>query len=88
VSADLGWANTDTAPSRPIVETAQLNGTPWDIFDWDQFFWDGVNNAPTETPLDGTGENIGLRILSEGDSFPSFTVASAIFHYSMRRQLR
>jgi hypothetical protein len=88
VSADLSWASTDIAITRPVVESTQLNGTPWDTFKWDQFFWDGVNNAPTETPLDGTGENIGLRILSEGDSFPSFTVASAIFHYSMRRQLR
>lgn len=88
VAADLAWLSTDIAPSRPVLEISQLNAQKWDTFIWDQFFWDGVNNAPNEVPLDGTGENVSLRIISQGDAFQSFTVASAIFHYSMRRQLR
>jgi hypothetical protein len=88
VAADLAWLSTDIAPSRPVLEISQLNAQNWDSFIWDQFFWDGVNNAPNEVPLDGTGENVSLRVISQGDAFQSFTVASAIFHYSMRRQLR
>ncbi|NUX58653.1 hypothetical protein [Paraburkholderia youngii] len=88
VAADLAWASTDIAPDRPVLKTSQLSGVNWDSFVWDQFYWDGVNNAPTETVLDGTGENIGLRVLSQSAYFQSFTVASAIFHFSMRRQLR
>jgi hypothetical protein len=89
VSADLAWANPDIAPDRPVLESTQLVATnAWDSFTWDQFYWDGVNNAPTETVLNGTGENIGLRVLSQDDCFASFTVASALFHFSMRRQLR
>jgi hypothetical protein len=88
VSKDLSWISPDIAPSRPLVQTAQLQGIPWDTFDWDEFFWDGVNNAPAEVQLDGTGENMGLRVSTQSDCFDSYTVESVIVHYSMRRQLR
>jgi hypothetical protein len=88
VSKDLSWISPDIAPSRPLVQTAQLQGIPWDTFAWDEFFWDGVNNAPAEVQLDGTGENMGLRVSTQSDCFDSYTVESVIVHYSMRRQLR
>lgn len=88
VSADISWGSTDLAVTRPVLQSAPLSGTPWDTFVWDQFFWDGVNNAPSEVDLDGTGENVALRFVSYSDQFASFTLMSAILHYSMRRQLR
>lgn len=87
-SYDLGWANTDIAPTPPFFETGALSASRWDNFTWDQFYWDGVNNAPTDLPLDGTGENIGLKILSISDHFEPFTIASATMHFTLRRQLR
>lgn len=88
VSADLSWASTDITPSPGSTVLAQLNGAIWDQFVWDQFFWDGVSEGPSEVELDGTGENIGLKIYSEGDCFMPFNMASLIFHFSMRRKLR
>lgn len=88
VAADLAWALPEIASDRPTLQSTQLNAANWDAFVWDQFYWDGVNNAPTETTLNGTGENIGLRVISQDDCFASFTVTSAIVHFSMRRQLR
>lgn len=88
VSFDLSWANPDVAPTPGYTASAALSQSFWDQFTWDQFFWDGVNNAPTEIPLDGTGENIGLKVYSNSDAFAPFNVASAIIHFSMRRQMR
>lgn len=88
VGYDLAWASTDIAPSPDTPVASQLNGANWDTFLWDQFFWDGVNEGPAEVPLDGSGENIGLKIFTQGDSFSPFNVASVTYHFSIRRKLR
>lgn len=88
VSYDLAWGSVDVGSTPGQMLTASLKPLIWDQFVWDQFFWDGRSEGPTVFPLDGSSENIGLRIVSEGDSFLPFTVSSCIFHFSMRRQLR
>jgi hypothetical protein len=87
-SYDLGWGSTDIGVTPGQMLAASLKPSMWDQFVWDQFFWDGRSEGPTVLPLDGSSENIGLRIISEGDSFDPFTVASVTYHFSMRRQLR
>jgi hypothetical protein len=87
-SYDLAWGNVDVGVTPGQMLAASLKPALWDQFVWDQFFWDGRSEGPTVLPLDGSSENIGLRIVSEGDSFDSFTVASVLYHFSMRRQLR
>lgn len=87
-SYDLGWGSVDIGVTPGQMLGASLKPSLWDQFIWDQFFWDGRSEGPTVFPLDGSSENIGLRIVSEGDSFEPFTVASVTYHFSMRRQLR
>jgi hypothetical protein len=88
VAYDLGWGTVDIGVTPGQMLSASLKPSIWDQFVWDQFFWDGRSEGPTVVPLDGSSENIGLRIISEGDSFDPFTVASCTYHFSMRRQLR
>jgi len=88
VAYDLAWGSVDIAATPGQTLTAGMKSSLWDQFIWDQFFWDGRSEGPTVFGLDGSGENIGLRIVSEGDSFTPFTVASCTIHYTVRRQLR
>lgn len=87
-SYDLGWATTEIPTTPGTLVTSALSSAQWDHFTWDQFFWDGVQEGPSLVDLDGRGENIGMKLVSEGDYFASFNVASMIIHYSMGRQLR
>lgn len=60
----------------------------WDQFTWDNFTWDGSTLSPTETELNGSGENISVTVSGLSDAYPSFTVNSIILHFSPRRGLR
>lgn len=55
---------------------------------WDSFFWDGSGVSPTECEMVGSAENVALVFSGASDSFESFTINSAIIHYSLRRGLR
>jgi hypothetical protein len=76
--------------SQPIgsVYESALVASYWDSVNWDNFVWDGRTLAPSEVEVNGTAENIAVRISSISDIYPSFTVNSVILHYSLRRGLR
>lgn len=76
--------------SQPIgsVYESALVASYWDSVNWDAFVWDGRTLAPSEVEVNGTAENIAVRISSISDIYPSFTVNSVILHYSLRRGLR
>lgn len=84
----LSYASTEFESSPTTTLTSELSGTTWDSFTWDQFFWDGRTLAPSEADITGTAENISLLYSGSSDEFESFTLSSAIIHYTPRRLLR
>lgn len=85
---ELGYSTPlISQPTGSVYESA-LIASYWDSVDWDAFVWDGRTLAPSEVEVNGTAENIAVRISSISDIYPSFTVNSVILHYSMRRGLR
>ena len=60
----------------------------WDEFVWDNFYWDGKSISPSEQDLTGTAENISLIVRGDSALFKTFTINSAIIHYTTRRMQR
>ena len=87
-SYDLGYGSTEyeQGPSRSY--DSNLIASFWDQVNWDAFVWDGRTLAPSEVEVDGTAENIAVRIASISSIYQAFTVNSVILHYSLRRGLR
>ena len=87
-SYDLAYSSLDMSQDLQLTYQSNLVSSFWDNVDWDNFVWDGRTLAPSEVEVRGTAENIAIRVASISDIYPSFTVNSAILHYSMRRGLR
>ena len=85
---NLGYGTSEIAQPAPAVYAANFHDARWDSYTWDSFVWDGVTLSPSECEMTGTGENIALTFLSSSAISDSFTVNSAILHYSIRRGLR
>jgi hypothetical protein len=85
---ELGYGTSEI--DQGVVSDLQtaLGDVFWDDFIWDSFYWDGRTLLPAEQDLTGTAENLSLIIRSMSDYFDSFTINSAIIHYTDRRQLR
>ena len=85
---DLGYRTN--AIDQPLDETYEndLRSGFWDSMIWDNFVWDGTDISPSEIEINGTAENMSVRISSNSDLFPQFTVNSIIVHYTPRRGLR
>jgi hypothetical protein len=85
---DLGYRTN--AIDQPLDETYEndLRSGFWDSMIWDNFVWDGTDISPSEIEVNGTAENMSVRISSNSDLFPQFTVNSIIVHYTPRRGLR
>jgi hypothetical protein len=87
-SYDLGYASTEYEQPMGQTYTNNLTPTYWDKSAWETFVWDGRTLAPTDVEVEGTGENIAIRISSESAICEAFTINSAIVHYSPRRGIR
>ena len=87
-SYDLGYGSTEYEQSTQRNYESNLIASFWDAMVWDQFIWDGRTLAPSEVEVEGTAENIAVRVASISSIYQSFTVNSVILHYSMRRGLR
>ena len=80
-------------PGIPIGTTREYpvasTGAPfWDLFTWDEFYWDGIASSPQEVEMRGSGENVQLTIRSGTNYMPSYTLNSILLHYTPRRGLR
>lgn len=85
---DLAYASSRVGQAVDAVYDADLRSSYWDEMSWDNFVWDGVGISPTEVDLQGTGENLSIRLSSVSAILEPFTVNSILIHYSMRRGLR
>jgi hypothetical protein len=85
---DLAYATTDIGQADQVLYASSLVSSYWDTSYWDFFVWDDRTLAPSEVEVNGTAENIALRIASNSPYFQPFTINSAILHYTPRRGLR
>jgi hypothetical protein len=85
---ELGYGSTEYEQSVGRSYESNLVSSFWDQFVWDAFVWDGRTLAPSEVEVEGTAENIAVRVASISSIYSSFTLNSVILHYSQRRGLR
>ena len=85
---DLGYRTSTIDQPQDETYENDLRSGFWDSMLWDNFVWDGTDISPSEIEVNGTAENIAVRISSNSDLFPQFTVNSIIVHYTPRRGLR
>lgn len=85
---DIGYTAPYIAQASDVNETADLRSAYWDSLVWDDFVFDGQELSPTECEMNGTAENVAIRISSVSNLLKPFTVNSVIIHYSPRRGLR
>lgn len=85
----IGYNSSQLAQLPPVTAALNLSAVPqWDSFVWDEFVWDGSGLTPTDIDETGTAENVQVTISSGTNYIASYTVASIIHHYSMRRGMR
>jgi hypothetical protein len=87
-SYDLGYGSTEYEQGMQRSYESNLISSFWDQVVWDAFVWDGRTLAPSEVEVEGSAENIAVRIASISHIYQPFTINSVILHYSMRRGLR
>ena len=85
---DLAYRSLYLAQPADTDYENDLRSTYWDEMSWDNFVWDGSDISPTEISVEGTAENMAIRLSSVSAILESFTVNNVILHYSMRRGLR
>jgi hypothetical protein len=87
----LDYSGTEVAQQlSPDTVPVLLTGINWDSgFSWDSgLFWDGKNIVPSTMKIEGSGENIAMRVFGSSDLYKSFTINSLILTYSLRRKKR
>lgn len=87
VTYELDYGEPDRpAGSDAVTAALSLSAAFWDAgYQWDTLSWDGRSLAPSDVEFEGTGENIAVRIDSNSDKFPAFTINSIILHYTPRK---
>lgn len=87
-SYDLGYRSAFIDQPDGFNASSDLRSSYWDSFTWDRFVWDGGELSPSEIEMNGTAENVSIRVSSVSNLFLPFTVNSIILHYTPRRGLR
>lgn len=86
---NLSYSRTGVPQDGGRTYELTSGGTPfWDVFTWDQFYWDGGALSPQELEMRGTAENVQCVLRSGTDYIPSYTINSLLLHYSPRRGMR
>lgn len=85
---DLAYRSIALAQPADAEYENDLRSSYWDSMTWDNFVWDGLDLAPTEIEIEGTAENMAIRISSVSAILQPFTVNNIIVHYTPRRGLR
>jgi hypothetical protein len=87
----LDYSGTEVAQQlSPDTMEVLLSGINWDSgFSWDSgLFWDGRSLMPATKKIEGSGENIAMRVYGSSDLYKSFTINSLVLTYSLRRKKR
>jgi hypothetical protein len=85
---DLGYRTNNISQVTDQSYSSDLRSAYWDELTWDRFIWDGAELTPTEIGVNGTAENMAIRVSSTSAILKSFTVNSIIVHYTLRRGIR
>lgn len=85
---DLGYRTQLLTQPQDSSHENDLRPAFWDSFVWDNFVWDGNDLSPSEVEVQGTAENMAIRISSVSNLIEPFTVNSIIVHYTLRRGIR
>jgi hypothetical protein len=85
---DLGYRSIALSQPNDVEYENDLRSSYWDEMVWDNFVFDGSDITPSEILVEGTAENMGIRISSNSAILQPFTVNSIIVHYTVRRGLR
>lgn len=85
---DLAYRSTALTQPLDTTHSNDLRSAYWDQMTWDNFVWDGSDISPSEVGVEGTAENMAIRISSVSALFQPFTVNNIIVHYTPRRGLR
>lgn len=85
---DLAYRSTALAQAEDALYSNDLRSSYWDGMTWDNFVWDGSDISPSEIEVEGTAENMAIRISSVSAILEPFTVNNIIVHYTPRRGLR
>lgn len=85
---DLGYRTTALEQPQDRTYENDLRSAYWDSMTWDNFVWDGSDISPSEVEVQGTAENMAIRISSVSALFQPFTVNNIVVHYTPRRGLR
>lgn len=75
------------APGGAMYSTS-LGQPYWDLFTWDNFYWDGRALSPVEVEMQGSGENVALQVYGSSALIVPFTINTITIHYTPRRGLR
>lgn len=87
-SYDIDYSTTLISQPGSVTKQVNLAALNWDTFTWDAFIWDGVTLTPEEASLDGTGENISLKLATSGDYFFPIRFSGVTLTYTPRRLMR
>jgi len=90
-AVDLDFSSTDRAQQDVDVPVANaFSPGLWDNnLDYDgNLIWDGVTLTPSTIRIDGSGENIAIRVAGSSDIMDQFTINAAIVTYSLRGRKR
>ena len=63
-------------------------GGAWGLSTWGDFYWDALENARAECPIDGSGESMSPVIFSSSDTMEDYTLTGAWVMYSGRGMKR
>lgn len=85
---DLAYRSTALSQPTDEIYENDLRSAYWDNMTWDNFVWDGSDISPSEIEVEGTAENMAIRVSSVSAILQPFTVNSIIVHYTPRRGLR
>lgn len=85
---DLGYRSLYIDQPLDYVTESDFRNSYWDSFSWDRFVWDGADVTPAEVEMNGTAENVAIRVSSVSNLFQQFTINNIILHYTPRRGIR
>jgi hypothetical protein len=87
---DLGYGSVNISQPAALTNIVNLSAPYWDSPDtiWDKFVWDGVPLTALSMSTPGIGENISIKISTEGTYFSPIKFSGCFVEYSPQRQMR